>query len=53
MDKELVYCVLAYVFMCKCADMMKYVGQTGGQRSLYLPPMCDEHNWTADFFCLC
>lgn len=32
---------------------MKYVGQTGGQGSLYLPPMCDKHNWTADFFCLC
>lgn len=32
---------------------MKYVGQTGGHGSLLLPPMCDEHNQTADFFCLC
>lgn len=28
-------------------------GQTGGERSPYLPLMCDGHNWAADFFCLC
>lgn len=25
--------------------------QTGGEGSPHLPPMCDGHNWAADFFC--